>query len=284
MDVYSLIVSVIIILAVYLILTMLSGKTQRTGFDAKSLVLAIVIVVVLYFVYTWLFSDGQRTYLSGIRDAGVEYTIQGSRVPSGNNADYTYSIWLYIANWNTRIGESKVIFERGSGQGAKPVISMALTPLLNNLEVTLATYSGGEPSASNSDSISNTGTGDEYKCTLLNVPLQAWTNIIITLNNRALDMYMNGKLVRTCVLPAVPRMAVGTSIRLCPNSLGGGGAGFQGNISNFQYFSKAINPREAYAIYREGPGTDDWLSNLFNRYRLKIAFMKDNREVNSLQI
>ena len=253
-----------------------------------NIIVGIVIVIIIYVLYLWLFSDSERTYLSGIRNAQTEYVIQGSKVPSGNNTDYTYSIWIYIANWNYRMEDSKVIFRRGlrnAGVGIDEELasglSMALTPYLNNLEVTLATYP--DSGSSSSDSTSNTGPPENYKCTLVNIPLQAWTNIIITLNNRALDMYMNGKLVRTCVLPGVAKMSPGASIQLCPAS-SDSSSGFEGNISNFQYFSKAVNPREAYAIYREGPGSDHWLSNMFNRYRLKIAFMKDNTEVNSLEI
>ena len=240
----------------------------------RDIVLGIVIVIVIYLVYLWLFGDSERSHLSGMRSAKVSYIIPGSSLPSGGSADYTYSIWLYIAGWNYGIGRHKVIFERLDRNG-QPAPSVALAPNLNNIEVTLATYpSNGE----NSDS------SHSYTCTLTNVPLQAWTNVIITLNNRALDLYMNGKLVRTCVLPGVPRMSTGTSLHIAPGDGSADGGGFEGNISNFEYFSRTVNPREAYAIYMDGPGGNHWLSNLFNKYRLKIAFMKDNNEVNSFQI
>ena len=49
------------------------------------------------------------------------------------------------------------------------------------------------------------------------------------------------------------------------------------------YYNRAVNPREAYSIYKEGFGSN-WLSDLFNKYRIKIAFMKDQEELNSFQI
>ncbi|GAJ06713.1 unnamed protein product, partial [marine sediment metagenome] len=87
----------------------------------------------------------------------------------------------------------------------------------------------------------------EAKCQIENVPLQAWTNLIMVLNGQALDCYLDGKLVRTCLMPGVPKVAAAGDLILTP-----GGNSFQGYTGNFQYFNRAVNPREAYAIYREG--------------------------------
>ena len=59
--------------------------------------------------------------------------------------------------------------------------------------------------------------------------------------------------------------------------------GFSGETSKFRYISRTISPREAYAIYREGPGSN-WLSDLLNQYKLKFSFLKDNEEINSFEI
>jgi hypothetical protein len=91
-------------------------------------------------------------------------------------------------------------------------------------------------------------------------------------------MYLDGKLVRTCVLPGVPKMSSGSPLVVSP------GGGFEGYISNFQYFSRAVNPREAYAIYREGPGGTNWFTGLINKYRLRIEFLKDNKVMNKFDI
>lgn len=41
-----------------------------------------------------------------------------------------------------------------------------------------------------------------HMCMINNFPLQRWVNLIVSLNNRTMDVYLNGKLVRTCILPA----------------------------------------------------------------------------------
>ena len=42
-----------------------------------------------------------------------------------------------------------------------------------------------------------------------------------------------------------------------------------------------IRKKEANQIYKEGYSGGNWLSDLFNKYKLKIAFLEDNEEINS---
>ena len=49
-----------------------------------------------------------------------------------------------------------------------------------------------------------------------NVPLQKWVNLIISLYGRTLDVYIDGKLVRTCVLPGVAQVNPDADILVTP--------------------------------------------------------------------
>ena len=244
--------------------------------DTKQIITGIVIVLVIYLLYLYFFGDGTRSYLSGMHEATKQKVISPASLPKGGSSDYTYSIWLYISNWNYRVGEQKNIFSRGDANNPSPIVSLGAN--LNNVEVSLGTWPGASAGGTGGPA------GQVSTCTLDNVPLQAWANVIMTLNNRSLDLYLDGKLVRTCVLPGVPIQSSGEPLVLCGKSKNAAAGGFEGFISNFQYFARAVNPREAYAIYREGPGGSNWLSNLINKYRIKIAFMKNNTEVNSFEI
>ena len=42
--------------------------------------------------------------------------------------------------------------------------------------------------------------GSNEICTIPNIPIQNWVSIIVSLNGRDMDTYINGKLVKTCVL------------------------------------------------------------------------------------
>jgi len=231
--------------------------------DLHKIVIGVVIIILLYLLYLYFFGNSSSV-LVGIHDSSQEVQISPGSLAPGATQDFTYSVWVYVSNWN--IGNKKIIFQRACGKSFCP--QMAFGSNMNNVTITLATY----PTTGGSAPV-------EATCEIENVPLQSWTNLIMTLNGHALDCYLDGKLVRTCLMPGVPNLSGAGALILTPN-----GKSFQGYTSNFQYFNRAVNPREAYAIYKEGYGGSNWLSSIFNKYRIKLAFMKDNQEVNSFEI
>ena len=69
-----------------------------------------------------------------------------------------------------------------------------------------------------------------------------------------------------------------SKVTICPNG------GFSGYISNFQYIANAINPTQAYNIYKAGYGGGSSVGNFFDKYRVKVAFVENNKEVNSFEL
>jgi Concanavalin A-like lectin/glucanases superfamily len=225
----------------------------------------LVVIVILYVLYSYFFSSSKQT-LAAMKDAKTSYTVPAGSLSPGQSNDYTYSIWLYIDEWNYRFGEEKVVFQRQDAQG-DPAPKVALSPSINNLEVIVSTYPD-----------SNSNNVIQHKCNITDVPIQSWTNIILALNNRALDVYMDGRLVRTCVLPGVAKAAGTAGIVVTP------GGGFSGYTSKFEYLPYAVNPQEAYSIYTEGNGSGSVLGGIFDKYQVKLSFVEDNREVHSVSI
>jgi hypothetical protein len=123
----------------------------------------------------------------------------------------------------------------------------------------------------------NTSSNSAYACKINNFPLQRWVSLVVSLNNRTLDLYLNGKLVRTCILPATAIIDSTASVILTPDG------GFKGWTSNTQYFSKALNPHEVFNIYSTGPKCGGRLS-LFDRYKLKLTYLVNNEESGSITI
>lgn len=157
---------------------------------------------------------------------------------------------------------------------------------------TLADYNNANFDSSNTyqgltDSTGATGTSgtrgsgrssnSAYICKINNFPLQRWVSLVVSLNNRTLDLYLNGKLVRTCILPATAVIDSTASVSLTPDG------GFKGWTSNTQYFSKALNPHEVYNIYSIGPKCGGRLT-LFDRYKLKLTYLVNNQETGSVTI
>lgn len=236
--------------------------------NVKGIITAIIGIVLVYFLITWIFGDSSRATLTRLHNATVPQTISVGHFPSTPTANYSFSICFYVDDWNHKFGEYKTIFVRSDeNDAASPRVE--LDKYENNIKVTLATYSN-KPGASKKD-------GKNESVILENVPLQRWTNLIITINGRAVDLYLDGKLVKTKVLNNVPK-TTRSPVLLTPNG------GFGGSTANFLFFNRALNPREAYDLYKEGCGGQAWFSDIFNRYRIKLAFLKDNAEVNTFVI
>ena len=92
--------------------------------------------------------------------------------------------------------------------------------------------------------------------------MQKWVNLIIALNGRTLDIYIDGKLTKTCVLEGIAKVDKDANILVTPNG------GFCGWTSNFQYWDTPTNPQQAYNIYKSGFGGSllgDSLTNIESR-------------------
>ena len=116
-----------------------------------------------------------------------------------------------------------------------------------------------------------------HTCTIKNFPLQKWINLVISLQNQTLDIYLDGKLHKTCLLQGVPKISSEAPVQITPKG------GFNGWTSNFQYWDDASNPQQVYNIYKQGYG-GGILGNLFNKYKLHFNFLKIIKYSNFLNI
>jgi hypothetical protein len=223
----------------------------------STIILGVVAVVVIYLVWKWWFSSKKSAALISLHNAKSEHRIGANRLGKSTQS-YSYSIWIAVEDWNYRFGEKKIVFSRTQGGVVGPQVSLGAQE--NSVSVEVGTFPGGAAE----------------ECTMQNVPLQRWVNIIVVLHNKALDVYLDGKLVKTCILQGVPKIGHTAPVYVCPDG------GFSGSISNFRFFNYAMNPRQAYEIYREGYSGANL--SFLEKYRLKLAFMKNNHEIGSLEI
>jgi len=232
--------------------------------EAKTIIIAVVVILLLYIVIRMI--AGKSSVIDGMKSAKDTSTISPDDLPDNNNTNnYTYSVWFYVDDWSYRYGEPKIILGRLDAK-REPSPSIILGAIENNVQVNVACYPDN-----NSDSF------QVHKCGIANVPIQKWVNLIVSLYGRTLDVYLDGKLVRTCVLPGIAKVNDSASVYITPEG------GFSGYTAKVQYFADATNPQEAYNIYKAGYG-DSILGGLMNKYQIKISFLEDNVEQGSIEI
>lgn len=250
-------------------------------------IIIICAVVILYFLYNYIVTPSNKSdqvvvFSSKMAANALQKSTSIASLYEGG--EYTVNLWVYIAGFNTNLGIRKHILEIGGSNFATLLI--ALGAFKNSLLVRVHTKdasgslgsgvsdsSGAEvpssgdysdPSITNRDDTSLTKTDKDVLFTpllmddgLLNVKpmcdidtidMQRWVQITVVLNGRTCDVYMDGKLSRSCVLKNYYKVdPTGASMRVADRS------GFDGYVSNVTTFKQAINPDQIYQMYMAGP-------------------------------
>ena len=227
----------------------------------------IIVVLVLLLLYVIVRNITYPSVLTSKTDAKTMQTVSSDDLETGDTSsvNFAYSIWFYVDDWNYKYGQAKVIFGR-LDQNSKPCPSVILAPTQNNMNVSITVYPSG----------SSGGSEIIHSCGVHNIPIQKWVNAIISVYNRSLDIYIDGKLVRTCMLPGVPKIDSTADVQVTP------GGGFSGYTTKLQYFDSSIDPQKAWNIYKLGY-SDGFLSFL-NKYEVQISVFDDGVEETTITI
>ena len=255
---------------------------------SKIVLMVVIFILVIYLLTQSSMFKKESHVNKSIKDAKAMKIIPYDKIkPYENN--YTYCAWVYVNDWNYKYGQKKRILTRLSSNpsdtsglvGYNPDIYMS--ELQNDLIIAIQCY---DPETS--------GTID-HQCMIENINLQKWVCVIIVLNTRSLDIYINGKLAKTCVLPGVPIVNNSSDLYITPGDNISPDAvcgtppsdtnlcGFGGFLGNIKFYPSAKNPQQVWDIYRKGPG-DSILGNLLNKYQMKFIFSEDGQEKSEFNI
>jgi hypothetical protein len=89
-----------------------------------------------------------------------------------------------------------------------------------------------------------------------------------------MDVYVDGKLVKSCVVNQGSKLNGTNTIILGDDLMKDNDVGF---ITNVKLKAAPIAPQEAWDIYSQGFGGSPW-SDLLNKYKVKLSFIVDNQE------
>jgi len=169
--------------------------------------------------------------------------------------EYTWSLWMKS---DSPVNEDKK-FSHVFSKGLSGNAIMATNPRAN------PDYSGQMESGSNAPGVylstntigtskTNTMTivmdsvnsGRPEKVVIPNIPFKKWIHVALRLQNKILDVYINGILKQRVAFQNVPKQNYG-------DVWVGRNGGFSGQISNLQYFDRALNAFQISNITMLGP-------------------------------
>ena len=206
--------------------------------------------------------------------------IDNSKFPVTSSNNFMYSVWFYIDEYNTNLSEFKIISSIIGLYNSTQFIStldLVLTPYNNNLIVGITTTSASITSGTNL----GTNYGAPYYSIYYveNIPLQKWNCLTISVTDRTLDIYLEGKLVNSFILESFYMAATNQTLYLGNNTENF----FKGYITRARYQAGGISPQEAYNIYKEGISSSSF-GDFFNKYRLRVGLYEYGNQINSFEI
>jgi hypothetical protein len=263
------------------------------------LVLVVIGLMAVYYLSQWLYGTNNlqaSTLISGQIPANTAPSSVGAPPKIYEGGELSISFWTYISNWKANNGTRKHIVEIGGknfstiliGLGAFKntlmvrVQTMGLDGLSASVrgQENISSFQDGSTASSDTsllapdvarlfapltiDDTTAMDTASQPMCDLPEIDLQRWVNVSVVLAGRSVDVYLDGKLQRSCVMDSY--FKVDNSSFLIAKVLQYGG--FDGYVSNMNAYNYALNPDQVYHMFMAGPngtstGVISWFKNLF---------------------
>jgi len=227
------------------------------------IVIGILVIILIYILlmYVW-----PSSVTSPLTEASEGRTISHTKLPNSGNANTGYGIWVYVNNWSHKYGYEKTIMKRDD-DAVKKGFHLYLDKHQNNLILKVYTNPPGG------------STNNHELCKVNNFPLQKWVHVIFTFSGRTLDMYLNGKLVKTKYLQNPPELIGSESPDLSITS----STTFDGYTTRFRYYPETVTPQQAYDEYTRGYGRGGF-SDFLGKYNIKVALLSNSVEESSFTL
>lgn len=225
---------------------MLNNQTKgfKNASPLKKIFIVLVIIMIFLFILYWInyaikqkkdLTTQNPIIISSPIDAWKNYNQVSIPVPP-EGQELSVSTWFYMKDFQYKLGQWKNLLwigqppQKSNGSGGVSYPNISFYPFTNALKLVTSTTNNGQQS-----------------CDIQNIPFNKWVNVTYVLNNRTVDVYINGKLERSCVLEGLPLIKNTMYIKVAAQG------GFYGKIGRTQYFTKALNPNDVLNLYNRGP-------------------------------
>ena len=219
--------------------SMKGGGTSELIVSGVMIILVVAIIIGLYYYFQSYSVRGNvtRDFLPFIHDAKIAKRVNQGAIPSSSQGnEYNLNFWVYINDYTYRYNDDKVILNRNNNPNVMLSSNTNSLKVLINVEDNLNDIDGEEDDDSSLINV----------CEVKDIPLQRWVNVNLSLNNKVMDIFMDGKLSKTCIINGYPKPNIG-SMDITPNG------GFNGFISSVRFSNSSLSLNEIGKFYKNGP-------------------------------
>ena len=202
------------------------------------IILGIIVAVLIYVLYLYFSDDSTKLFEYEDLSKSGKIIGSGDLHTSGN---YAYGFWIYINNYSG----GKTLLQRGSN--ANPSLKVYLPGSTPTLKVDIKTTAGTE-----TINVTN------------NFPIQKWVHVVVSKDVQVVDVYIDGKLVKSHMLEA---SSIGHEGDLTSDA-------FEAFMARLKTWKHGLNPQTVYDEYMKGNGQ----TGMITGYGVDVSLLRDNIE------
>ena len=202
-----------------------------------AIALVILIIIILYSFFTYMTNNA---LVAGLQTLSTPMNWTFEKLLNPTALSYSYQCWLFMTDRPAASGATPIFFRGDKSSKEFQVM------LDQNLTLTIEAKVVGA-SATTLSKIMTVMTG---------FPLQKWVYLAINVNQRNVEAYVNGRLVKTVNVSGLsnPSMRAGLSI---------GNPNLKGHLSKFYRLPETIDAQTVQNNYLKGNGLNNWVSSIF---------------------
>ena len=197
--------------------------------------------------------------------------LWSNTIDTNNSSNFMLSLWFAIDNWSYNVGNEKNVlflaFNNDTNLPALTAPGLDNTTSLSrrkigidnsnktykNLNIALDKYENNlliDIETVKTDAATPTATSDITRYVIKNIPIQKWNCLTLSIDNRTMDVYLDGKLRNSFILHNVYQRVIGNTVNknIYLGNYGAVGYGFKGEIHRIRYEANSINSQKAYDI------------------------------------
>tara|TARA_B100000989_G_C19529302_1_gene468743 strand:+ start:3566 stop:4294 length:729 start_codon:yes stop_codon:yes gene_type:complete len=204
------------------------------------LLFIIVLVILVYFVYfkdptKYIMIQEKPVFL--VDDVNLKYSA--TLMPESLEGEkYTFSFWVNVNNipenghWDSDVNIPKGIISHFDSPSVYYLVKEGILRISIGYKNKL-------------------GVNSRYNINLRDFKYQIWQNVIIVVNNKQVDVYLNGKLTKSILLPNIPWISNDNLY------IGQAGNNFFGHVALVEYVNDALSTNKVEELYDKNKNSSE---------------------------
>tara|TARA_B110000908_G_C10244413_1_gene447979 strand:- start:744 stop:1442 length:699 start_codon:yes stop_codon:yes gene_type:complete len=222
----------------------------------KKISLIVVVILIIYFTYKYIQKNLNYAYvvLNKPSNAKLQITVPADKMlfsQPEKGLSFSTSFWIFIKNWEYKLNKEKIILYKGG-------FKLYLEKNFNNLVLEMPVFDSNK----------------KERITYTNIPVQKWLHIVITLENRYLDLWINGKLYYAKHLSNFPKIFESKDSIFTPNG------GFSGYLSKIQHYEYPLDRRHILYLFHLSPLVRNPFVKIWDRAKKVVGSVKLDVNIN----